>query len=65
MNADILLTRTPTGTSSQPDNEIKVMITNHCQDCKTVPGHFDINNAPAGWDNPKIYYKQVDASECQ
>ena len=33
-----------------------------------VQGHFDINNAPTGttgrWDNPKIYYMQVDPSEC-
>ena len=29
-----------------------------------VPGHFDINQAPGGWDNPRIYWKQLDNSEC-
>lgn len=29
-----------------------------------VPGHFDINAAPAGWDNPRIYWKKLDDSEC-
>ena len=51
-------------------SEIKIVITNHCPDCTMinvdgqVQGHFDINHAPSGWNNPKIYYKQVDSSEC-
>ena len=58
--------RTPTGNVNQGGpSEIKVMITNHCTNCDEVPGHFDINDAPAGWDNPKIYYKQLDPSACQ
>ena len=51
-------------------SQIKVLITNHCPDCTMVSvdgqvqGHFDINNAPGGWDNPKIYYQQIDNSQC-
>lgn len=51
-------------------SQINVLITNHCPNCTMinvdgqVQGHFDINNAPSGWDNPKIYYMQVDDSEC-
>ena len=30
-----------------------------------VPGHFDINQAPAGWNNPRIYWQKLDDSECQ
>ena len=58
--------RVPVGSNDQggPD-EIKVMITNHCSNCDEVAGHFDINAAPGGWDNPKIYWKQLDPSECQ
>ena len=44
--------------------EIKILITNHCEDCDNVPGHFDINQAPAGWDNPRIYWKRLDDAEC-
>ena len=50
--------------------QIKILITNHCPDCTMinvdgqVQGHFDINNAPGGWNNPKIFYKQLDNSEC-
>lgn len=29
-----------------------------------VPGHFDINQAPQGWNNPRIYWKKLDDSEC-
>ncbi|KAI4161719.1 MAG: hypothetical protein L6R39_000011 [Caloplaca ligustica] len=52
-----------------PDNqegpkEIKVMIVNHCMDCGEVPGHFDINNSP-GWNNPQIWWKPLDPSECR
>ncbi|KAM0798660.1 hypothetical protein BDR22DRAFT_891060 [Usnea florida] len=51
-------------------SEIKVLIVNHCPNCSMmnvngqVQGHFDINNMNAGWNNPKIYYKQLDNSEC-
>ena len=51
-------------------SQIKVLITNHCPDCTMlnvdgqVQGHFDINQAPGGWDNPKIYYQQIDNSQC-
>ncbi|KAL6718437.1 hypothetical protein ACLMJK_004527 [Lecanora helva] len=44
--------------------EIKVLITNHCPDCDNVPGHFDINQAPTGWNNPRIYWKRLDDMEC-
>ncbi|CAD6581614.1 MAG: hypothetical protein ASARMPREDX12_000610 [Alectoria sarmentosa] len=50
--------------------QINVLITNHCPDCTMVSvdgqvqGHFDINNAPPGWDNPKIYYMQLADSAC-
>ena len=50
--------------------QIKVLITNHCPDCSMVnvdgqvQGHFDINNAPSGWNNPKIFYQELDNSEC-
>ena len=58
--------RAPSGSPDQGGTKsIKVLITNHCEDCDEVPGHFDINNAPAGWDNPRIYYKMLDPSECQ
>ncbi|MCJ1455819.1 hypothetical protein MMC28_006175 [Mycoblastus sanguinarius] len=48
---------------------IKILITNHCPNCgETSYGqelvHFDINAAPDGWNNPKIYWKQLDPSEC-
>ena len=29
-----------------------------------VPGHFDINAAPQGWNNPRVYWKKLDDSEC-
>lgn len=29
-----------------------------------VKGHFDINQAPDGWDNPRIYYKKLNDTEC-
>lgn len=29
-----------------------------------VPGHFDINSSPAGWNNPKIYWQKLDDEEC-
>ncbi|KAF6219215.1 hypothetical protein HO133_005040 [Letharia lupina] len=51
-------------------SQIKILITNHCPDCAMinvtgqVQGHFDINLAPGGWDNAKIYYMQLDDSEC-
>ena len=51
-------------------SQIKILITNHCPDCSMisvdgqVQGHFDINNAPGGWNNPKIFYQQLDNSEC-
>lgn len=41
------------------------MIVNHCMDCSKVPHHFDINAAPMGWDNPQIWWKKVDMSECR
>ncbi|KAI4203998.1 MAG: hypothetical protein LQ348_001331 [Seirophora lacunosa] len=58
----------PAGVFPGPDNqvgtqEIKIMIVNHCMDCDKVPGHFDINESP-GWDNPKIWWKELPASEC-
>ncbi|KAL8749316.1 MAG: hypothetical protein Q9184_006857 [Pyrenodesmia sp. 2 TL-2023] len=46
-------------------DEIKVMVVNHCMDCSKVPHHFDINAAPVGWDNPQIWWKRVDMSECR
>lgn len=45
-------------------SDIKVMIVNHCEDCNEVPGHFDINNSP-GWNNPQIWWKALDPSECR
>jgi len=33
-------------------------------DGEQVPGHFDINQAPQGWNNPRIYWKKLDDSEC-
>ena len=51
-------------------SQIKILITNHCTDCTMinvdgqVQGHFDINNAPGGWNNPRIFYMQLDDSEC-
>lgn len=51
-------------------SEIKVLIVNHCPDCSMMnvigqtQGHFDINNMTVGWNNPKIYYQQLDNSEC-
>ncbi|KAL9599908.1 MAG: hypothetical protein Q9219_003541 [cf. Caloplaca sp. 3 TL-2023] len=55
--------------STGPDDqdgpkEIKVMIVNHCTDCGEVPGHFDINASP-GWNNPRIWWKALDPSECR
>ncbi|KAL8990406.1 MAG: hypothetical protein Q9177_000936 [Variospora cf. flavescens] len=49
----------PKGIPVGPNNqvglqEIKVMIVNHCDNCRDVPGHFDINASP-GWDNPMIW----------
>jgi len=46
--------------------EIKVLITNHCPDCDDVAGHFDINQEPnkVGWNNPKIFWKKLDYTEC-
>jgi RNA polymerase subunit RPABC4/transcription elongation factor Spt4 len=54
-------------TQSGPRN-ILVMITNQCRDC--VPSatkgdfHFDILNAPQGWDNPNVFFKKVESSRC-
>lgn len=51
-------------------SQINILITNHCPDCTMitvdgqVQGHFDINNAPNGWSNPRIYYMQVVDSQC-
>ena len=57
--------RAPSGPVEQDGlKEIKILITNHCPDCDNVPGHFDINQAPQGWNNPKIYWKKLDDSEC-
>ncbi|KAL9027058.1 MAG: hypothetical protein Q9196_004359 [Gyalolechia fulgens] len=55
--------------STGPDDqkgpsEIKVMIVNHCMDCGNVEGHFDINNSPE-WNNPQIWWKALDPSECR
>ncbi|KAL9009605.1 MAG: hypothetical protein Q9173_005379 [Seirophora scorigena] len=44
--------------------EIKVMVVNHCMDCNKVDYHFDIHGSP-GWDNPKIWWKPLDPSECR
>ena len=61
----------PYGSEEQDGpSQIKILITNHCPDCSMVTvdgliqGHFDINDAPGGWNNPKIYYMQLDDSEC-
>ena len=57
--------RAPSGSTSQTGpKEIKVLITNHCPDCDNVPGHFDINQAPLGWDNPRIYWQKLDDAAC-
>ncbi len=57
--------RAPSGPTEQDGpKEIKILITNHCPDCDNVPGHFDINQSPKGWKNPKIYWKKLDDSEC-
>ena len=65
----------PHSVASGPDEQdgpaqIKILITNHCPDCSMVnvdgqvQGHFDINDAPGGWNNPRIFYRQLDNSEC-
>ncbi|KAI4148308.1 MAG: hypothetical protein LQ341_001624 [Variospora aurantia] len=59
----------PKGIPVGPNNqvglqEIKVMIVNHCDNCRDVPGHFDINESP-GWDNPMIWWKALPDSECR
>ena len=63
--ADGFWDRVPSGNTQQSGpSEIKILITNHCEDCDEVPGHFDINAAPSGWDNPRVYWKRVDDVEC-
>ncbi|KAL8970289.1 MAG: hypothetical protein Q9197_003886 [Variospora fuerteventurae] len=44
--------------------EIKIIVVNHCMDCDDVDYHFDIHGSP-GWNNPKIWWKPLDASECR
>ncbi|KAI4089243.1 MAG: hypothetical protein LQ344_005538, partial [Seirophora lacunosa] len=54
-----------TGPAAQSGTkEIKVMVVNHCMDCNKVDYHFDIHGSP-GWDNPKIWWKPLDPSECR
>lgn len=70
-SADGLWCSVPSGPVEQDGpSQINILITNHCPDCTMinvdgqVQGHFDINQAPGGWNNPEIYYMQVDPSEC-
>ncbi|KAI4112491.1 MAG: hypothetical protein LQ345_006365 [Seirophora villosa] len=57
--------RVSTGPAAQSGTkEIKVMVVNHCMDCDKVDYHFDIHGSP-GWDNPKIWWKPLDPSECR
>ena len=30
-----------------------------------LQNQFDINGSPAGWDNPKVYFKKIDDSACR
>lgn len=46
-----------------PINNRKAQFTNEASTIK-VEGHFDINNSP-GWNNPQIWWKPLDASECR
>lgn len=63
INAGIASPKGPGGPAVQGGvKEIKVVVVNQCMDCSPV--QFDINAAPAGWDNPKIWFKQLDPSEC-
>ena len=71
LTVDFSLFSLPSGPDEQDGpSQIKILITNHCPDCSMlnvdgqVQGHFDINNAPGGWNNPRIFYKQLDNSEC-
>lgn len=62
-----VITRKYTGDVKQVGpKEIKVLITNHCPDCDDAPGHFDINQEPqkVGWNNPRIFWKKLDYTEC-